>query len=267
MNSLRFLLVDTDIRESERISSVLEEANHTVLPTHGLEEACDALDVERFDAVLLGSPFSPNALLEFKLKLREVEKRQRSFSHIPLLSFLEKTAERNARTGEPAGGLDSAGNGDFDGYLDKPLDPAALTEAVTRLAQAVAHPTGEAGSDNFDDLPILDPEQFAEQVGGDSELMVEIIDLFLDEGRRQVVEMRESLAAGDWPLLSRVAHTIKGSLGSLHAMRAKAHAQDLETAAKDVTIDVCHRSFAALEEDLKVLEPELLALREASIPI
>ena len=77
MNSLRFLLVNTDARKTESISTVLASANHTVLPTTGLDEASEALYVERFDAVLLGSRFSAPSLGEFTNKLRQVEESQR----------------------------------------------------------------------------------------------------------------------------------------------------------------------------------------------
>jgi len=113
-------------------------------------------------------------------------------------------------------------------------------------------------------LPVLVVDEFKEQVGFDRELMVEIIELFLEERQQQVEEMRDSLETEDLALLSRLAHTIKGSLGSLHAVRARAQSQELELAARAGNLAVCRRSFAALEDDLAVLEPELLALRDAS---
>ena len=51
MNSLRLLLVDGGSEKSEAISITLASANHTVLPTAGLDEASEALFVEQFDAV------------------------------------------------------------------------------------------------------------------------------------------------------------------------------------------------------------------------
>jgi HPt (histidine-containing phosphotransfer) domain-containing protein len=232
MTSLRFLLVHSDPRQSDRITSLLASVNHTVLQTAQLDEAGDALFVERFDAVLLGSPVSAAGLAEFSSKLREVEQSQ----HIPIVS------------------------------LEDPLDPAALTEAVTRLARAVGRPADRQVDSETDGLPVLEPEEFEEQVCHDRDLMIEIIDLFLEERQHQVVVMRDSLATGDYELLSRMAHTIKGSLGSLHAIRARCRAQELELAAKVQDSESCRHSFAALEQDLAELEPELLALRALPAP-
>ncbi len=246
MNSLRFLLVHTDAGKTESISTVLASANHTVLPTTGLDEAGEALYVERFDAVLLGCPFPALSLGEFTAKLRQVEQSQRGTGRIPVLAL----------DGKAAGGTGC------DGYLNEPLDPSALTEAVTRLGQVLSQPAEFKRSAEAEGLPMLEQDKFEEQVGYDKELMVEIIDLFLEERQHQILEMRDCVSRNDLEQLFRVAHTIKGSLGSLHATRARSRAQDLELAARDLKGEVCGKFFAALEKDLQDLEPQLLSLRD-----
>ncbi len=244
MNSLRFLLVHRSPAQSEEIAALLARANHSVLPTSGLAEAADALRVERFDAVLLASEFQTRGLKEFSATLRQMEQTQRGAVHIPVIGLADNSAE--------------SGENGLDAVIPEPIDPDALTATVLKMAQAVM---GSGHEESEDSLGILDPEKFKEQVGFDTELMVEIIDLFLGERQKQEPEMREALMSGEFELLCRVAHTIKGSLGSLHAARAKAHAQELESAAKRKDEDVCWQSLAALEADLVELEPELLALK------
>ncbi|HMF78427.1 MAG TPA: Hpt domain-containing protein [Bryobacteraceae bacterium] len=255
MDSLRFLLVHTDASKSERISAILEGAHHTVLPTPSLDEASEALCLERFDAILLGSPFASGTVAQFKAKLRQVEQSQRSSARIPILSALRgPTVESSASNEDPC-----------DGYFEDPLDLTALTEAISRLARVLEISAEQKAGHESSMLPVLAPEELEEQVGGDRELMVEIIDLFLEECNHQVREMRESLQASDWESMARVAHTIKGSLGSLHALRARSRAQELEVAARERQPESCAQSFAALEQDLEELEPELLALRALSV--
>ena len=53
MNMLRVLLIDDDPAECERIATRLERAQHTVLPLSGFDEAAEALEIQRFDAVIL----------------------------------------------------------------------------------------------------------------------------------------------------------------------------------------------------------------------
>ena len=260
MKSLRFLLVHGDPRHADDIAARLASENHTVLPTAGLQEATEALTVERFDAVLMDSGFyrsgiNTHALQEFSSSLRQIAHSQRSPCRIPVIALT---------SGELVAYQES-----IDAVMPEPIDPIALTAAVVDLAHAVAGAgngsRATASTRNSPTPIVFDPGKFREQVGFDAELMVEIIDLFLDERQRQEPEMRDALEAGEFDVLSRVAHTIKGSLGSLHAIRARNHAQDLEVASKERDEDVCRVSLAELEADLAQLEPELLALRHATV--
>jgi HPt (histidine-containing phosphotransfer) domain-containing protein len=245
MNSLRVLLVDGGSEKSGEISTALANANHTVLPAAGLEEAGEALFVEQFDAVLLASNFPLRNLADFTAKLRRVEQTQSTDTRIPVLA------------------LQSVHAGGTDGSVQEPIDPMALTQAVKSLAQALAQPMQRDVASAAEKLPVLEPEKFEEQVGYDNELMVEIIDLFLAESKKDVSDMNASVASCNWETLSKLAHTIKGSLASLHAARARATAQELESAAKGHEVEVSVRAFQQLIKDLRVLEPRLLELRNS----
>jgi HPt (histidine-containing phosphotransfer) domain-containing protein len=151
-----------------------------------------------------------------------------------------------------------------DAYLGEQFGAATFTDAVVRLAQAVS-PAKPRENPGIPDLPIFEPDKFQAQVAYDRELLIEIIDLFMTERRSQVAEMQAALASADFTRLSRVAHTIKGSLGSLHAPQARLHSQELESAAKTADAQVCRFCLAILEQDLDTLEPELIALRNTFV--
>jgi HPt (histidine-containing phosphotransfer) domain-containing protein len=114
------------------------------------------------------------------------------------------------------------------------------------------------------ELPIFEPEEFCAQIANDCDLIVEIIDVFLVEQRQQMTEMRQALASGDYERLARVAHTMKGSLGSLHAPRARSALQELELAAKQQLEQECTSALVVVEHNLQSLEAPLLALRESA---
>ena len=113
-------------------------------------------------------------------------------------------------------------------------------------------------------LPILAAEEFREQVGDDSDLITEIVDLFCADVEQQLPNMKRSLQSGDLLTLSRSAHSIKGSLGSLFAKRAAARAQALESAAKAGDAASSGPALAALETAIQELLPELQRLRQAT---
>lgn len=252
MTALRFLLVHGDSHGSGRISSLLTNAHHVVLAAPTLAAATEALSIERFDAVVLDAALPLAEVAEFASSLRRVEGRQ-GLARIPVVSVSAESV---------TDALPGRENPVWDECLYEPLDPAALTEAVTRLAQAVGHPAAPSADPGMSEFPVLEPKEFEEQVGGDRELMVEIIDLFFEERQRQVPEMRLALANGQFAQLSRLAHTIKGSLGSLRATRSRWRAHELELAAGGEDGHSCRESFSAFEQDLSALDPELLLLRE-----
>jgi HPt (histidine-containing phosphotransfer) domain-containing protein/CheY-like chemotaxis protein len=252
MSSLRVLFVDRDARESEQICSVLAGASHLVLPASSLDEAGEALSLQKFDAVLLSPSVITDGLGEFGARLRQLEESHGSTDRIPVLCLSAESAKESKESANSRCVVDA--------YLPEPFEPVAFADAVSNLAKAVSGCTSgsiTAGKE----LPVFEADEFQEQVGHDAELAAEIIDLFLSESGHQMPAMRDALERRNYLQLRPLAHTIKGSFGSLHAPRARARAQQLETAAGQCNAELCSTLLDALEADLEALKPELLALR------
>lgn len=256
LNTLRVLLVDGDSRQLQAILSKLAGANHTVLPASGLEEAAQALCSQKFDAVVLGSPLPADGVAAFTEKLRALETNQRAPSRTAILSVSPDLFDGSVwQLSEEAG---------IDGYLSESFEAEALIAAVTSLAHALSAPKETRENPNSADLSIFDPEKFKEQVANDRDLLIEIIDLFLSEQLVQIAEMHEALANRKYDHLYLVAHTIKGSLASLHAEAGRLRAEELESAAKEQNHQRCLHLLSVLKRDLQTLEPMLLHLRDNS---
>jgi HPt (histidine-containing phosphotransfer) domain-containing protein len=236
-HTLRILLVDNDPRELEQISSRLSGACHSVVAASGLDEAAEFLEIQRFDAVLLASPLD-GAAGDFAAKLRALEAGQRSAERTPILSLAA-----------PGSSPSHA-----DGHLPPSFEPATLADAVAGLAHGPSQSGGE--------LPVLDLEKLNAQAGNDRELVAEIVALFLADRENQFVQMREALEAGDYSKLSAVAHSVKGSFGTLGAMACWSRAQQLEYAAKRCDRNNCCDLLPALEDALHTLLPHLQALSQ-----
>jgi HPt (histidine-containing phosphotransfer) domain-containing protein len=254
MSALRVLLIGGETAESEHIFSLLEEAHHAVLPVPNFDEASEALLIQKFDAVLITPALSAGGVDDFTAHLRQTEKNQRNCVRTPVLSLVQGGSPSTAGT-----------NRSVDAYLPERFEPAAFAQTVEKLANAVGQSNEESeGSASALELPIFDVTEFKAQVANDRELMVEIIDLFLEERDQDLTQMTESLATGDLDKLMRGAHTIKGSLASLHASLARHRSQELETAARTGNKQACISLLGALEEDLNELEPQLLSLRSSA---
>lgn len=261
MNKFRILLVDADADRLERVATSLEEAEHTVLPVTSLEEAEEALFVRKIDIVIFGSPFDQVEAEIFVERLRGIENTQKNAPRTPVLAVSESIPS--------APGWVIKGDKVIDGYLYADFDSDILSAAIAGLSggrPAAGNSDKLPETEGKEYLPLFESEKFRQQVAYDSELTVEIIQLFLEERSLEVPEMREALERGEFDRLSDVAHTIKGSLSSLHATLARHHAQALESAAKNRDGAVCRRSLQALTDDLDALEPLLLKLRDEVQP-
>ena len=256
LNTLRVLLVDADARQSRLISSRLAGANHTVLPTSGLEEAAEALFSQKFDAVVLGSPLPAAGVADFAGKLRTLEWNRSASSRTAILSVSRDLFDGSAwQPSEDAG---------IDGYLSEGFEANALTTAVTSITKVVCAPKEPNGGSLPANLQIFDPEKFKAQVAYDRDLLIEIIDMFLSEQLIQIAEMHEALANEEYDRLYLTAHTIKGSLASLHAAVGRLRAEELESAAKERNHQHCLHLLSVLTRDMETLEPALLHLRDSS---
>lgn len=239
-NTLRILLVGCNPRQSEQICSRLAGASHSVLSAGRLQEAAEFLEIQRFDAVLVAPPVD-GTVAEFADKLRTLDASQRLAARTPIFSL---AAPENSDT-FPA-----------DGYLAPDFDPGALAETVAGLAHAVSMPSASGAA-----LPVFDFERLRKQAGNDRELISEIVGLFLSDQASQFAGMRQALEIADYSQLSRVAHTVKGSFGTLGAMVCWSRAQQLEYAAKQGDERACRELLPLLEDALQCLLPHLEALR------
>ncbi|MDQ2843103.1 MAG: response regulator, partial [Acidobacteriota bacterium] len=196
IDGLRILLVEEDNSRADKLVSLLFASRHSATPVASLDEATEALSIQKFDAVLLGSSYPRENVAGFARKLRDLGERSGS-----LITFLSCSP----------GASDVA---QFDAHLSDGFDFAALVDLVGRLCSDAKGP-GVAQDSDAPVLPVFNPEDFGEQCAQEKDLMVEIIDLFSAECEAELPAMGEALALNDFERLSRFAHTIKGSLASL----------------------------------------------------
>jgi len=241
MSTLRVLLVDADCQESARLSTLLSGADQTVLAAGDLNEAAEALQLERFDAVLLGASVPSAAVPEFAANVRHLEQKQLGY-RVPLFSISASIPEEQ--------GWSPAQESPLDGYLAEQFNSDTLTSAIRMLESSISLHSNDADPSSR----IFLPNEFREQCGDDPELMAEIIDLFLVEQDKELRNMKDALAGEDYEQLSYTAHTLKGSLGSLHAAESRRCAESLEKAAKGKDNPGCRDALVALERALAALK-------------
>jgi HPt (histidine-containing phosphotransfer) domain-containing protein len=106
----------------------------------------------------------------------------------------------------------------------------------------------------------LDREVALARVGGDPELLKEIADLFLENYREWLDELRQATERGDAPGVERTAHGLKGSVANFGARKAVEASLSLENLGRSRDLNGATESLAALELALETLRGDLESL-------
>lgn len=109
--------------------------------------------------------------------------------------------------------------------------------------------------------PTLDREALVELLDGNAELVVRIINSFLDDCPDYLEGIREAIEKEDGEQLEREAHGLKGSAGSIRAKPASDAAAELETIGHSGDFSNAEPALETLEEEISKLTDELLDLK------
>jgi HPt (histidine-containing phosphotransfer) domain-containing protein len=107
----------------------------------------------------------------------------------------------------------------------------------------------------------LDESVALSRVGGDVELLREVIGLFLDDYPQSLDMIRDAVARGDQSSLERHAHSLKGSVSTFGAQEAFDAAMALEKQGRAGDLAEAQDGLHRLEHALATLRPELEALQ------
>ena len=107
----------------------------------------------------------------------------------------------------------------------------------------------------------LDEAVALSRVGGDFELLREVVGLFLDDYPQALEKIREAVVAGDQANLERQAHSLKGSVSTFGAKEAFEAALALERQGRAGDLTSATDGLSRLEHALSALRPELEAIQ------
>jgi two-component system, sensor histidine kinase and response regulator len=108
---------------------------------------------------------------------------------------------------------------------------SAIYLEVHRITHWELVPPMRAGADtsSLDAVDMVVLKGFEEiQAEGEPDLVVELIDLYLEDAPRKVASMLEAVAGADGAALRRAAHSLKGGSASLGAFGVAALCEELE---------------------------------------
>src|SRR3954467_15186712 len=98
MSNLSVLVVHNDTAELDRLSNLLQQGSHRVLPLETMTDASEALGLRRFDAVLLAENTPAEELALFAANLRRMEKDRRTNTRTSILTCSHSVTEAKIST-------------------------------------------------------------------------------------------------------------------------------------------------------------------------
>lgn len=104
------------------------------------------------------------------------------------------------------------------------------------------------------------------QLAGEPDLVIELIDLYLDDAPRRVAAMHRSAALSDWQSVKRAAHGLRGSSGSLGAVEVGLICSEIEGAEFESPCPSISMLLSRLERGLERALHAFLAERERRSP-
>ncbi|MDX1953592.1 MAG: response regulator [Verrucomicrobiota bacterium] len=226
---LRLLLVD-DNKINQRVAvKLFQQLGYTSeVASNGLE-AVSAVGKSSFDIVFMDVQMPEMDGLEATRQIRALKLE-------PSPTIIAMTA--NAMTGDREMCLASG----MDDYIAKPIQPELLQETIIRWAEQrgktqrrepavkMTVSQGRGSSKNPDGMPV-NMERLKQFTDGTAAGMRELIDLYLGQTARQMIDLRAAVKSGVAEAICRLAHSSAGSSGTCGMSRLAELLKEMENAA------------------------------------
>jgi len=225
----------------------------------GMRGQPSLLRERRPDLILLDIMMPDMDGLDILRKLKSMKEERR----IPVLMISASAHENN---------IVEAVNRGAEGFVSKPVAADTLMKTLAEIAvkhgiDPLIHKLsrfldpGRTATQTQASLVVgpADLNYMLEILDGDTEMLRELIEVFVEDAPAQVEAITEAVKAGDPALVRRTAHTFKGSVGNMGAPALTEKAFALEKMGRDDALE----EAPALERQLREQAEALLsALRK-----
>ena len=244
--SLHILLAEDNVVNQRFALGLLQRRGHTVVVAFNGQEALAALEGNHgppFDLILMDVQMPVLGGFEATRVIRQGE--QGTGRHLPIIAMTAHAMKGDRERCLAAG---------MDDYIAKPVRAEDLYAVIDRLApdRAEASP-GPAP----DDARVLDETDLLDQVGGDRELLRDMVQLFLEYYPPLLSELGQAVARKEMAAIERLAHALKGAVGNFGTQGAYQAALQLEVLAREGRLPRLDETFRLLETTMERLKDRL----------
>ncbi|MCF8211962.1 MAG: PAS domain S-box protein [Rhodoferax sp.] len=246
------LLVEDNDLNQEVATELLTDAGFRVDLAENGAIAVRKVQAQDYDLVLMDMQMPVMDGVQATQEIRKMSK----LAKLPIIAMTANVMEGDVRRCLDAG---------MNAHLAKPIDPdvlwSVLLEWITprRSAESpvVPRPTKPADPDIPTDVPGLDVAEGLRRVLGKKALYLSMLRRFLAGQADAVEHIRAALELGDLASVERLAHTTKGTAGTIGAKQVQDLAEALESSARSAA------SSTVIGTRLEALQAPLAALLAA----
>jgi PAS domain S-box-containing protein len=242
---LRILVAEDNAINQKLMVALLEKQGHQVWLAPDGRQAVALWEQLPFDLILMDVQMPEMDGFDATAAIRSKE--QITGKHVPIVAMTAHAMKGDRERCLAAG---------MDGYIAKPIQARELAQALEGF--------GNKGGRLINGGPVFpaahDWSTALEHVGGDHELLQELIQLFLVEWPKWRAELEQALAGQDAAVVRRLAHTIKGALEQFAAYGALAIAERLESMGQVGDLHGAGDVFAELDNEVNRLIPTIASL-------
>ncbi|MGE0705311.1 MAG: response regulator, partial [Vicinamibacterales bacterium] len=224
---LRILLAEDNIVNQKVAVGLLTRRGHDVTVVDNGRKAVEAVEKDTFDLALMDLQMPEMGGLEATQAIRTREAARGG--HLRIIAMTAH-AMRGDRERCLAAGM--------DGYVSKPIDPAALFSAIEKPAEtpaALQASRTEAAEPHS--VPIMDRGEALTRVGGDEALLSDAVRAFILDCPAQLHAIKLAVDSRDGEAIRSAAHTLKGAAANLSARGLFEAAAVLERVGAESRLD------------------------------
>jgi signal transduction histidine kinase/CheY-like chemotaxis protein len=245
---LHVLLAEDNLVNQRLVVQLLEKRGHTVVVANNGREVLAALEKDVFHLILMDVQMPEMGGVEVTAAIRGREKE--AGGHVPIIALTAHAMSGDRERCLAAG---------MDGYIAKPINPKEVFDLIDALLFPQPEPV-EPAPPRPEPVIAFDKAVLLHRLGGDEELLHEMVQLFLEALPAQLQELRAALVGLDATKLATTAHSLKGAVGNFGATPAWELAQQLEMAGQKGDLAKAEEIYPALEKALQRFQEALVEL-------
>ncbi|WDI41214.1 response regulator [Bremerella sp. P1] len=278
----KILLAEDNLVNQKLASLLLEKCGHEVHVVGDGRQAVEAWTSGDFELILMDVQMPIMDGFEATAEIRRIQ--SETGRKTPIISMTAHAMKGDRERCLEAG---------MDDYVTKPINAKILYEVIERVLTAKQLPSETreipVASEPIQEEKIAEVETVAEpieqeeegpvelklvnyagalaNVGGDHDLLVTLINVFMEDSQRLLKDMQDALESQDGPKLQRSAHSMKGSFGYFAVQKGIDAAKRMEDHGRDEKFDSAQEDLKILLEQFQAIGPELELITRGMIEI